>query len=188
MTKTNKRYLCFFLGLSIIGLTGWLYLQKALQAHRHIHSDPTKPNAFATQVTLTRFNPKGTVASRLTVNDITYFRDQARSHFTHPHITLYRGTQPPWTITAHYGRSEQQFDQITFWDHVELQQTAGTHNARTFITTQALTYRPKQHDVHTADHITLKQPKTIITATGLHADLNNSHITLLSHAKGRYQS
>lgn len=163
----------------------WLYTH-SLTPHIQKNTGQEQPDFYLMQLRSKRFNTKGNLIQQLEADQAIHYSTNDKTQFINPQIILFKAQQQPWTITAKFALSTNAFQQITFWDHVRIQQPQSANNPASTILTQRLTYKPPLRYAETDRPITLRQPHMEIKSVGMRAYLDEGRVELLSHASGRY--
>ncbi len=100
---------------------------------------------------------------------------------------MYRKSPNPWYVTAKFAKATQGIENVYFWKNVVIHHAADFNSPATLIKTTTLMVHPNKQTAETNDIITMIQPSLVVKATGMHADMNNGDIKLLSQARGEYE-
>lgn len=111
-------------------------------------------------------------------NDTHWFRT--------PHITVAQKNAPPWEIHAEEASAIHGGQEITFNRHVVIHQNTAPHTEESTLTTDSLTYYPKEKLAMTLLDILYERPGNRIQSTGMKAYLDEKRVQLLSQARGSY--
>ncbi len=144
------------------------------------------PDAFMEDVTAVIMDKLGRPSMRVVTPKLVHYVENDITEFVEPHLTLYRKSPNPWLITSKFAKASQGMEHVHFWQDVIIHRAADQSNPATVIKTPTLTVHPNKQTADTEDHITLVQPNTIVSALGMHADMNTGDIKLLSDARGEY--
>lgn len=154
----------------------------------NLDDQSNEADSIFSQMHTTTFNIEGYPKLIVEAQSFTHFLKEDTSHLIEPKVTVFRNSPNPWVITSKTGLAKQGIRQIQFHDSVHIQHQADSAHPDTQIDTSTLTVEPEQSIAYTDAPITLIQPGTQISATGMHADLNSGEIHLLSNARGKYVS
>lgn len=147
---------------------------------------PELPDALMEDVVALVFDKQGKPKMKIVAPKMVHFAKNDMTKLVTPQLTLYRKSPTPWFVTSKSAEATKGADQINFWDDVVVQHAADENNPATIIKTPTLTVNPNAQIAETNDFIILTQPNIVIKGVGMHADMNNGDIKLLSQARGEY--
>jgi len=182
----SKHLTIAFLCLIFFGFGSWFFLKTNNPQLFDKKEISTAPDSFMSQLTATRFDEKGNIASKMISTQLTHYPNNNTTVFQNPQITIYRENESPWLITAKHGKAINGTKKITLIDDVHIHQAASKNNTETTITTSKLSYIPKKEFAETDQAITIKQPGTTIKSIGMNAYLKQGKINLLNKARAHY--
>lgn len=143
-------------------------------------------DGFMTQATTYNFNSLGQLQKRIIASKMQHYPTHDQIIFTNPDILIYTRNRIPWHITALRGTSKKNNQVVRLYDHVKLHQSSRPNHPATTIVTSQLTIYPKKSFAHTDQPATIIRPDSIISGTGVNADLQKGIFNLISHSRGIY--
>ena len=104
-----------------------------------------------------------------------------------PYIIVYNDVHnPPWTITAGYGYTDNRTRTLHLKENVKLtQRQSPSTNVKRVLTTSELLIFPKRRYATTDKPVTITEPDSQLHAVGLRANFKTDNIELLSEVKGQ---
>ncbi len=144
------------------------------------------PDAYLENVTARFMDAQGRLHVKIVTPEMLHYATDDMTQLTLPAITFYRKSPQPWYITAQHATALHGMKWVEFSDDVIIHRAADGTNPATLIKTPRLLVHPKEHVAETADPITMLQPGLKVSATGMHADMSNGNIKLLSQSRGEY--
>jgi len=169
--------------LIVVGSISFFHSGTAPLAANHTSS---LPDAFMEDVVAMVYDKHGKPKMKIVAPKMEYFANEDKTMLTQPQLTLYRQSPQPWYVTSKTAEATENSEHVFFKDHVTIQHAADHNNPATVIQTETLLVHPNIQIAETKDSITLVQPNMVIKGTGMHADINNGNINLLSEAQGEY--
>ncbi|MEA3405176.1 MAG: LPS export ABC transporter periplasmic protein LptC [Pseudomonadota bacterium] len=181
----NSRFIIFTLVLSAFAL--WFVFQQTSQK-----IDPSSSSLESSGYSWQLFNSttwqvdKTQNRSDSIIKAETLFYDEAakQSDFTQPRITLTQADETLF-IQSETGHSVND-SQIELNGKVVVMQIDKTRQNKT-LKTEHITYNPNTQIISSDQHVEISQPNSLMTGTGLKADIKNNHYQLLSNVKGEYR-
>lgn len=179
----KRYYLLLILGVILSTWLVSIILQHpaSYQPRNAHHAD-----SFADNITIKIFDKEGNLIKDLFSKQLIHYPLNDTFIFKSPRILVHKKNQLAWQISAEQGISENHQQQIQLIDKVRIAQPGTGHRVATTIDTDKLTYYPQAHQAKTDSHLTLKQPGIILESQGMHLDLNNQQINLLTNFQGTY--
>lgn len=167
-----------------------LYLFSANNIHPKIKMQKTmttqEADSFFYQMHTTIFNIDGSQKLTIEAQSLTHFNENDTSQLIQPKVTIFKDSPNPWIITSKTGTTTQGTRHIEFQNSVHIHHQSDSIHPETQVDTSTLTVEPEKSIAYTDAPITLIQPFTQISGTGMHADLNSGEIRLLSNSRGKY--
>lgn len=170
----------------IVGMAAFTTLSYHPQNNTAEEDEAQLPDAFMEDVHAIVMDKQGKPSMKIVTPKLVHYAEDDSTQFITPQLTLFRKSPQPWYITSKSGRATDGIDNIDFWDNVVIQHAADISSPATLIKTITLTVHPNKQTAETTAAIQLIQPNTVITATGMYADMNSGDIRLLSQARGEY--
>lgn len=187
MIKSTHTLFMFIL-LLLIGMMGWYIARPENLNLLDSHTLATTPDAIIENITVTTFNPDGSLAHRLTSPLMKHIPQNNVSLLQQPHITVYQTKQAPWQISAGHGKALNGSQKVELSNKVIIHQRASTKNKENTLRTEKLFYYPKKRYADTDVAVTLTQPGIIIKAIGMQAYIDEKSVKLLHQTRGRYEA
>ncbi|MCD8524311.1 MAG: LPS export ABC transporter periplasmic protein LptC [Gammaproteobacteria bacterium] len=143
-------------------------------------------DAFAIDVTLTRFSHEGKKQYELFSPRLNHYKKNNETYATSPRLYLYTPEQESWLITAQYALAFQGRKTISFVENVNVSGSGTNSHKNTQLLTEKMTYIPEKNSAETAESVTIVQPGSIIHAVGMGVNFSTGKINLLSKINGAY--
>lgn len=172
--------------LTIIGLAIWTTMLSMHPTLTKSTIPSSLPDAYMEDVTALIMNKEGKLTLKIETPQLTHYKENDKTDFIEPTLTLFKESVQPWHITAKFAQATQGIDNVSFWDHVNIHHAADKNHPDTQINTASLTVHPNLKTAETRDLITMVQPDLKVNAIGMHANMNTGDVVLLSQAKGEY--
>lgn len=184
---TKRLLYVFSLPIAIAGLYSYFTYGKQ-QFPRLLDADTlaktTDSSVFDVQYR--QYNTSGVAIHFLEAPLIRHIPKDDTHLLSTPHIIVIEPNKKPWEINADYATATQGGQQINFNQHVRIHQQQQNSDAETLLSTEDLTYFPKQKKASTLAEVTLTQDGNQMRSKGLIADLATNTVRLLSNARGHY--
>jgi len=148
-------------------------------------STTVKPNAFATNATLTEFSPEGTVKLIIETDKSYYFRDDKRIETSGPVIRYTNESNEHLTLNADRGVYNIDTQTIDLQSAVKLRRTNLTGET-TLITTHDLSIDTKNDFISTEQPVNITQGGNTLSSVGLNASMQDRKIELPQRVRGTY--
>ncbi len=147
----------------------------------------TFPTVYSQGVVSHVYDKNGKLQYRLSASEISYQGlKYAQTRMQQPRITFFQdGSQKPWNLSADQAIGNNKTTTLSFINNVELWNT-NENLGKTELTTNALDINTKEEFVHTNKPVTMQTPFSTTTATGMHINLKQEKINLLSDVRGNY--
>ena len=184
--QRTRNLIILILSFFALGFSGWLYVHNQSQERVYSISDPWQADAEVQSIQVKQFDSSGKISELMTTPKLKHYPQQNTSVFETPYIVINRPNQPPWKIHAKQGKAIAGDQHIILLGKVVIQQAADAKEPATDITTEELSFIPKQRLALTAKPIALHQPGIDITAIGMEAHMEQRQVHLISHAKIAY--
>lgn len=181
----NSRFILFALVLSAFAL--WFVFQQNSQK-----SDSSSSSLQTSGYSWQLFNSttwqidktQKQSESIIKAETLFYNEDDNRSDFTQPKITLTQADETLF-IQSETGHSVND-SHLELNGKVLVMQIDQTLQNKT-LKTEHITYNPKTQMISSDQYVEIRQPNSLMTGTGLKADIKNNHYQLLSDVKGEYR-
>lgn len=149
--------------------------------------DDSHPDAFMTDVDMIQMDKTGIPESRLKTPRMTHYTQDDKTKVSKPYILVTSDSGKPWEVSAEDGIATQGTHMINLSNNVQVYQAASKENPETTLLTSQLTLFPKRKFAHTDESVTIKQPGTLVTATGMRAFLDEERVQLLANVKEQHE-
>ena len=133
----------------------------------------------------TQYNKEGSLQYTLSADQLEHFEISDRGDLQQPRFTTHRNQQIEWRGHSQQGIVEKGGDKVTLNNQVELKRTTPTEAT---ITTESVTLFPQREQAKTALDVTLIEPGSRTTGTGMRADFKSGRIQLLDNVRGHYET
>ena len=183
---TLRNVLISFLFIISLALSTWSILISNPTPRSPHAENITLPDAYMENIVTTVMNKQGTPSLKLSTPKMTHYAYNDATEIESPSVTVYRNSPNPWDISATHAKATQGIAEINFWENVTIHHLADKSNPATTMQTTALTVFPNTQIAQTDQPVVIKQPDTLIQATGMQANMNDGTVKLLSQAKGEY--
>lgn len=138
----------------------------------------TTPDAIITDLNVRQFDAQGQLSNHMYAKEMRHI-PQGNTHlFKKPHIIVAQAKQANWDIRAAQARAINGGEQITFLQRVIVHQAPDSHNPESTLSTEELTYFPKQKLATSEAAILFKRPGSVVHSQGMKAYLNDNHVQL----------
>ena len=187
MFITFKNSIISLLLVIAISLSTWSIFLSKQWAPASTDALSHRPDAFMEDVIATIINKEGNPVLKVAAPKMIHYADNDSTDMTAPNITVFRKESPnPWFINADFAKATQGISQILFQKNVVIHHPANIDNPTTTMSTDSLTVFPDEQTAQTNDPILITQPSSTIHAVGMHANLKDGTVKLLSQAREEY--
>ena len=169
-------------GLLIVVVWGWKSLHPTTSDTRPKTNET--PDSFFSKFKSVKMDETGQVHYELSATTLYHYSGSNRSTLEFPTINLFASGEQIWRVRANAGTVINKGEQFELQGDVELFRMADEFSLKT----EALTVWPNQSKAETDQLVTLINAFGEIKAVGMQADLLSERLTLLSQARGRYES
>ncbi len=181
-----KQAVWLLIALITLAISGWYFASSPKQFKLDHQTLTTTPDTIISQLTVQQFDARGELSHYLRTPLLTHTPLNDVHQLSSPHILIARPNQPAWEIDAKDATALHNGEQITFHHDVIIHQQEAADRQATTLTTEELTYLPKQQLAITHKEITMVQAKNTVQSTGMKAWLAENRVQLLNHARGTY--
>lgn len=150
------------------------------------------PHIFLTEVQLRQFDKQGQANFEMSSPRIRHFQvgdkasEQDYTLFETPIFMLADNPgKPAWYITSQEARRDDNGVWFTLTSEVLARQSSAARGEIT-ITTSELRLNTQEQFAETSKAVTMRDSKNQMSGLGLHADIKNDRIAILSNVKGNY--
>lgn len=144
-------------------------------------------DTLVTELSVQQFDVEGHLTHDLETPMMQHNPTQNTHTLTAPHIMVSELNQAPWEIHADMATAFDGGQHITFNHHVVVHQHKHQTAEETTLTTEEITYFPRDKLATTLSEVTLKQANNRMHSTGMKAYLAENRVQLLSNARGHYE-
>ncbi|MDP3561875.1 MAG: LPS export ABC transporter periplasmic protein LptC [Legionellaceae bacterium] len=184
------RYIAWFIAaMASIACFGWYYVHSMspIKIKFSKQALSTMIDATISELVVQQFNTEGKLTHYLKTPLMQHIPENNTHLITTPHIIVSENNQTPWEIDAEEATALYGGKQITFNNHVVVQQKKENPMEATMLTTEQITYFPKDKLATTLKEVTLKQANNKMQSTGMTAYLAESRVQFLSNTRGHYE-
>lgn len=186
MNAAKQALLILIALVSLVG-SAWYFASEKTPLTKHPETLSTMPDTTIHQLVVKQFDVNGRLQHCLKTPLVHHIPANNTHVFTTPYITVSQANQPDWEISAHSATSERGGEKITFHQQVTIHQNKTTAHEASTLTTEEMTYFPKDKFATTlAQVIFEQQPGNIVQSKGMNAYLDEKRVQLLSQARGTY--
>lgn len=179
-----------FFSSILLGLIGFGIWTALLSYRPTTFSDTilaSLPDGYMEDVNALILDQDGHPKMKILSPRMVHYAEQDTTKLTSPHLTIYRKSPRPWYVTSRVAKATQGIDTVEFWRNVVIHHAEDTAHPETLIKTETLTVHTNDDTAETKDFITLTQPRLIIRAIGMFADMGKGEVKLLSNVRGVYE-
>ncbi len=157
------------------------------------------PDFYIKTISAHTFNDNGKLNHTLTAKNSFHYKRAAKTELQKPSMLIVRDDGSLWYSEANQGEAIKngktillngnvKLQQFTNSDHYNTHQTQSQNNLPTTeITTSQLTLTPKSKVASTKKAVTIRTPDNKVESVGLHANLTQQQIELLSRVRGEHR-
>jgi lipopolysaccharide export system protein LptC len=170
------------------GLTYWLNAQIQVGAQKFDGSGRHDPDLFIEDFKAVSLDAQGRVRQALTAKLARHYPDDDTTEFDVPVITFSDPDKPRLTVTADRGTVTGDREHAHFYGNVKGVRDATKADANdgpVVLTSEYLHVLPKEDRVLTDKAVTIKDPRGIISATGMEFDNRSKKVKFGSHVSGQ---
>ncbi|MDP3704548.1 MAG: LPS export ABC transporter periplasmic protein LptC [Legionellaceae bacterium] len=147
----------------------------------------TAIDTIVTELSVQQFDVEGRLIHSLQTPLMQHIPKNNTHLLTTPHIVVKESNQAPWEIRSETATALYGGKQITFNNNVIVHQKKYKQTEETTLTTDEITYFPKNKLATTSKEVTLKQANNQMQSTGMKAYLAENRVQLLGNARGHYE-
>lgn len=144
-------------------------------------------DATVKNISLRRFNEKGELINYLSSPAMHHIPIENAHHFKAPYIVINEPNQSLYNISAKEAKVLNNGEKIILNKEVVIHQPAGEKQQKSTMTTQTLTYLPKEKLALTDALVRFEQPGTTVLSKGMKAYIAEKRIQLLGRARAIYE-
>ena len=181
-----KQITWLFIALIGIACSGWLFTGSRVGIKLDEHTLSTTVDLSIYNLTVHQFDTNGRLINFLHTPFMHHVPKSNTHWLKNPHIIVSQENQPTVDISAQQATALNGGQQITFNNHVIIHQDKDEHTQESTLTSESITYFPKDKLATTLVDITYERAGHTIQALGMKANLAEKRIKLLSQARGTY--
>lgn len=184
--NATKQAEWLFLALLALAGSGWYFASSSRVIKLDDQTLSTTPDTIISELTVQQFDAQGQLSQYLQTPLMRHIPQDNTHQLETPHIIITQPNQPAWDIHAQKATALHGGQQITFNHEVIIHQKKNKNREETTLTTEELTYFPKNQLATTTQEITILQAKNTVRSTGMNAWLADNRVQLLNNARGTY--
>ena len=184
--NTAKQAVWLFFTLIILACSGWYFAHLQTVTRLDHETLFSTVDTTVSQLTVRQFNTDGLLVNLLTTPLMQHIPKEDVQLLDTPHIIIAQEDHPAWTICSEKAKSFDGGQKITFMQHVIVHQNPGDKTQESTLTTEEVTYYPKEKKATTDLFVTYEQPGNTIQSMGMNAFLDEKRVELLHQARGSY--
>ena len=181
-----KQAIWLFLALIGLSCSGWYFASSSTIVKLDETTLSTTPDMIVHTLTVRQFDANGLQVNYLQT-PLLHHTQQNNTHWLKtPHVIIVNANQKTWDIQSKQALALHGGETITFTKEVIIHQKEDAHTSESTISTEELTYFPKDKLATSPLKVTYKQQNNQVEAVGMRAYLNDKRVQLLSQARGTY--
>lgn len=182
-----KQAMWLFIALFSLACSGWYFASSAPEHKLDEQTLSSTADMVVNHLKVVQFDSKGQLTNSLQTPLMRHVPLNNTHWLQTPHIVITEENQPAWNIHAEQATALHGGQEITFQHKVVIHQEKGAHTDESTLTTEAMTYFPKDKRATTTLDVLYQRPGSTIQSTGMTAYLAEKRVQLLSDAKGTYE-
>ena len=177
MIVSKLSFFCFLIFIFFVVITTWI----AIQSLNYKFSNSTNPDTFiinqSTNVTYHDYTPEGVLLYR-GYTDVLRRQQDGVSLLDRAKMTIYSEDKTVWHIKALHAKIYAKNTQIDLWGDVVIIKEANVDKKSPPLEadTQAATFYPKTHSIHSDKYVLIKELGTRNTMSGIGLDATTQPI------------
>jgi lipopolysaccharide export system protein LptC len=172
----------------LAGLSGWLgstvEKKTAAGSSKTVSHDA---DLFFEGSVITTMGPDGKPKNKLVSEKVTHYPDDDTTEIIKPNITLYKGEQSPWHVTANRGWVSPDGDNILLRGDVVIDRPDARKGQAMRLVTSEIRIRPKDQYAETDKPVTMTSDSYKTQSVGMRIYLKQGKLQLLGNVKGHYE-
>lgn len=182
-----KQAIWIFCILIMLAGSSWYFAYTPPKIQLDSQALSTLPDAIIHQLTVHQYNEQGQLINHVVTPRLQHFAKDDQHVLDTPQIITTQQNQSKIEIHAQEAVAAHGGNIITLSKQVVITQKAHDQQPDSTLTTEELTYLPKEKLATTEKPVTLEQPGTVIHSIGMKANLATQHVVLLNQATGLYE-
>ncbi|MEE9494112.1 MAG: LPS export ABC transporter periplasmic protein LptC [Gammaproteobacteria bacterium] len=169
-------------------ISAWVqrnYYTQAERAQPAQVAQPYSPDQFVQQLTWTAWDKQGNRHYRLIAERLEHKPEQTGTYLYNPRLTVDSATATKWTARAETAWLPDKQPTITLSKNVQVRINETTS---TLLTTDQLTIDTQLNTADTDAPVRIESGISVLTSTGLHADLKTGKTRLLKQVRGKHET
>lgn len=167
--------------------SSWLSFESSEQQRRQHQSARQTPDYYLQQAEIVTLDEHGQATQRLHSSYLGHYQEQGYALLREAQLQLLQTQGESWRMNAGEARLELEGDRLILKDQVRVQRTASAGGEELSLETEHLILHPESRFAETDAPLRLSYPQGVLTATGLHAYLDQQRLELLSEVSMRYE-
>jgi lipopolysaccharide export system protein LptC len=172
--------------LAAIGLTSWLIIATNQPQYSIKPTSSNQIDTLVENVIATTFDKSGKPVLTVTTPKMTHYTTEDITEMTTPAVSISKDPQHIWNINSKSAQIIGNVIKIVFHGDVVVKHLGDEEHPVTTLYTSSLTVLPKEQLAETSEAILIAQPAAKIYGVGMHANLEEGTIQLLSNAREEY--
>lgn len=181
-----KQAAWLFIALICMACSSWYFASSSVVIKLDAHTLSTTTDMIVNHLTVHQFDTEGRLANYIQTPLMHHIAENNTHWLKTPHIIVSQQNQPAWEIHAQQATALYGGQQITFNQNVVIHQGKDKNTQESTLTTETITYFPKDKLAKTPLDITYERAGNIVQAKGMEAYLSEKRVKLLSQARGTY--
>ena len=175
-----------FAVLLLLAFFGWFFANTAGQLALDANTLSKLPDTQVQQLTIQQFDSQGVLTHQLDAPIMRHTPLHNQHWFKNPHIILTQVNQPAWTIQANQATAFEGGEKIILEGAVRIHQDAAEKTTESTLTTEEITYFPKDKKAVAHQAVRYEQPGSQVNSWGMIGLLSEKRIQL-HQAQGFYE-
>ena len=182
----NKRVIILFIFAIAAFLSWWLsstgpsFIPR-LEVKRH------DPDYYLVNFTLTTMDDNGNPKHQLSADNMYHYPDDDTASLENPRLVVYQNDIDSWEIRADSGLVSEEGNSVFLQGDVFVNRLNSQPDHGLEIITRDLTIKPEEETASTEQAIIIKDHYGVTEGVGMHANLKERRLQLMSQVKGNYQ-
>lgn len=143
-------------------------------------------DAFMVNVTYYEYGKNGSLQSWIKAPKVYHYPIENSAKFYYPKMMIYTDDHIPWYINSDHGKSRNGTEWVYLWQNVVIHQPQYPRFPETTINTDNLTVHPAESRAETQSFVTIIQPGSQITGTGMNVNFKTGTAQLMKESEGFY--
>ena len=180
------RVIVIIIVAAIVLLAAYSIIKNTAEIYHSKNITHTTPDAIVTDGTIYTYNKQGQLGRVTTATSLQHYDNKKQSVLSKPRMQLSSSGGGVWNITSNNAISKNNNQIINLSGNVIFQRPEYKNKPKTTITSRKASVRPKQKLITSSDEVTIDQPNSTITGTGLSANTDTGIFILKSKVTAIY--